>query len=323
MLLAGVVGCAGRTGLAVGAPPSGTGTTTTPTAPWRAVIDHVPAGFVRKNARQRCCPSTDPVVLGTAPSQPDLHHSAFGPDDASLRPPWLWVSLAPTTGDPLAVRESMSMSRTTRTTINGHDALMDVRMADVLNVDVRVDDGHLLSAQAWGLSIDQLSAALDGAEAATDGRVDLPHLPAGMRELSTVDPTEERALPNFSASYLAGSSWLSISVVQGDRRLLASRLSIVPDPTAGADPGTIEPVQVQGQPGLARFSPSGDGRLHVTVVWHDAARDRVGQIGGEYLTRAEIDTALASVRDLDDAAWQDLLHRCPDARAPLELVGSC
>jgi hypothetical protein len=27
--------------------------------------------------------------------------------------------------------------------------------------------------------------------------------------------------------------------------------------------------------------------------------------------------------DADDAAWQDLLRRCPDDRAPLELVGDC
>ena len=308
-------GATARYGDRASGPATGTEPTDVGDPAWRAVVDPLP-GLSFEGARQRWCDHG--AAAATAPA-PDQHVAVYGPDGGGIEPPWLWVGVAPSSA--VAVEHL----RATVTTVNGRDAWVDARTTGVVEVEYPLDDVHTVRATGWGIDLVQIGDALASLTWTPDGGIALTRPPAGTTAMAT--STDDAITGELQASARLPIAegrfhWISIATVRGDPSLLERRLAGIVTPSPVVPAGVLEAFDVRGSPGLARWEPGSMGQ-GLSAVWWDAAVGRVVTLGADLPPGVGLDEVLASVRDLDDAAWAALLARCPDPRAPTEYVSGC
>jgi hypothetical protein len=269
------------------------------------------------------------TVEDLAPTQGEMSWFDDSPDAPPREP------ADPVTGDPLGLRPSIQAFRPPRdyagpsvhvtygptiapaegaavTLTRGADGRLDTSRPEAPRLSWRPDGGSdVASAQAWGVSSEDLVAFVDGLVLRPDGTgFDATELPAAVVE-DPVDPPADpsqlwstyRVLDLVDEDGEDVPGPVQITVMRSDEADFELTLS-----NRMAAAASVEQTTVLGRPAvLVRYRDESRWSLQ----WRHDTADRV-EVVVVARDRAAVDHVLASLREIDQAAWDELIDQAGD-----------
>lgn len=199
-----------------------------------------------------------------------------------------------------------------------------------------LDARHEVDVKRWGVSeADAVGAAssIRLVEGPDGFELDAP--PAGLigRDQSAGSVQDiERAGYSLQPDGNASTTHLDLEIrhTTQDATDLAITVLLGQSSSTPLDQAEIQSVPFPGGTALVRVASSNISGTTVLATWADPAHERVGllRLSGPLAGGAvtEVTRVLSSLHDIDDAAWQELVRRCPGIRTgtvPSTAVGSC
>lgn len=250
-----------------------------------------------------------------------------GPDP--LRPPWFVVRIR-SMENPTGPWGDFIASNEKDTTVGGRPARF--RSAGISptpgtdppwsSVGLKWDDHHEVTAQFWDLPPDAAAEALASLRQDESGRWVLESPPAGLQELARdLDADVAEGWYQDVAGYQDpdAESFMTptLSITRVPRPLSEGDLIISALNGTWDGSPVIERTAVRGQPALVVSPSAGAGAGLGTVpryrvIWFEPDHDVAVDLTVYDTDRPQVDRAIASIREVDDAEWRATLATCTD-----------
>jgi hypothetical protein len=189
--------------------------------------------------------------------------------------------------------------------VDGHAATLSTYVAAVPRLSWELAGDIEVSAHFWSMTADEILAFANGLEERPDGSgFDAAELPQGIEE----DPMESVPMTAFATRDLGFSSgtdtFVEMHIVRSDE---VDFESFVEDRLETAD--AVEQVTVLGRPAVLIHYEDSD---RWSLQWRHTTRDRV-ELDVTGADRATLDRIIGGIREINEAAWQDLAAAHPYA----------
>jgi hypothetical protein len=187
--------------------------------------------------------------------------------------------------------------------VNGHDAILSTYVPAVPRLSWELAGDVEVSARFWSMTIDEILGFANGLKERPDGSgFDATALPQGIEE----DPMESVSMTTFSFRDLGFRSgrdtFVELHIVRSDE---VDFESIVEDRLDSAD--AVEQLTVLDRPAVLIHYEDYD---RWSLQWRHTTRDRV-EVDVTGADRATLARIIAGIREINEAAWRDLVAARP------------